>query len=54
MANTNCSIINYGEGILCMKRPILGNRFLLPEVLDYYAKGEEGFDYLDKLLQENC
>lgn len=39
--------------ILCIERSVIGNRFGLPKVSDCYAKGEEGFDDLDKLLSEN-
>ena len=42
----------FGEGILCIKRPILRKGFGSPEVSDYLQKGEEGFEDLDKLLGE--
>ncbi len=44
----------FGDGILCIKRPILRYGFGSPEVLDYYDRGEEGFEDLDKLLGVNC
>lgn len=44
----------FGDGILCIKRPVIGDKFGSPQVLDYYSRGDEGFEDLDKLLGVNC